>query len=709
MRNNSTSSPPSLYSNINPPWSDTPIETPSDDTLQRDGFASFLSNHFNNSWQATSSSVTGVIGPWGSGKTSAINLTKHHLVESESEWSIGDFTPWVTSDTDILLDEFYKTLISAMPKNISRKYKKLLGRFLLSTSPLVKDIPLGNSISASVSQIGKKLTELPPWRKVFTDLSKEMLKEKRRILIVVDDIDRLNLKELTTLLKCIRLIGRLPGVNYVLLYDEQSIYSTLAGLSNTEKENLSGAETYLQKIIQHPIYLPPLTLFQREVHIRKTWEIALERYSAHAKESSFTDIVNILPHITSLITTPRQLSRLRTTLLRDIARLDGQDYDIRDAFILAVTQEASPSIYSRIYDNRSILISRQTGIAGLFENDTHIDSNYLFRQVADDKRFAIKNILEIAFPNLTDNSRRPHIGDCRVADPGYFDRYFTWSISETDISNTRVLDALKKTGNGDVDPLSSMLANENIAERIIGIIVDPDNSANTPEEALNYMKACSISLPSLSTSSNAFASPRSRIESWIVQLGKYVGENLENNESLSTKLEQVMLNSPIEVSTMLFVELSKIDTPSSSEQVSLVQLLSNLEDAIRSECECLILAHLSAGDYASLESRELTPFSFLAHTGVSDTFREQLHNGVVEGKFTVETIASRCLNVWHTMGQPEKNNSGFIEGVDSELWNAFNPNVDDDIFFSTKLENSISAHDISWKNRRLYSRGRFLK
>lgn len=329
--------------------------------------------------------------------------------------------------------------------------------------------------------------------------------------------------------------------------------------------------------------------------------------------------------------------------------------------------------------------------------------------MADDKRFAIKNILEIAFPNLTDNSRRPHIGDCRVADPGYFDRYFTWSISETDISNTRVLDALKKTGNGDVDPLSSMLANENIAERIIGIIVDPDNSANTPEEALNYMKACSISLPSLSTSSNAFASPRSRIESWIVQLGKYVGENLENNESLSTKLEQVMLNSPIEVSTMLFVELSKIDTPSSSEQVSLVQLLSNLEDAIRSECECLILAHLSAGDYASLESRELTPFSFLAHTGVSDTFREQLHNGVVEGKFTVETIASRCLNVWHTMGQPEKNNSGFIEGVDSELWNAFNPNVDDDIFFSTKLENSISAHDISWKNRRLYSRGRFLK
>ena len=707
MQNLPTPLPHTLCFSGNPTWSDTPIETPSADTLDRNNFALFLSGHIEQSWQSTSSSVTGLIGPWGSGKTSAINLTKRHLTERKSGWIVEEFTPWVTSDTEALLDEFYKTLTSTMPKSITKKYKEKFGRFLLSTAPLAKDIPLGNSISTSARIIGTKLVDLPPWRKVFSDLSEVMLKERRKTLIIVDDIDRLSLKELTTLLKCIRLIGRLPGVNYVLSYDERSIYSILAGASDNKRRGTGEAETYLQKIIQHPIYLPPLTIFQRETHIRQTWNIALNRYPAHIKESSITDVIDILPYVTSVINTPRQLARLRSTFLRDIARLNEQDYDIRDAFILAVTQEASPSTYSRIYDNRSALTSSRTGIEEMFEKGAHVDCDYLFQQLDGDKHVAIKKILEIAFPNLVDGSRRSHTGGCRVADPGYFDRYFIWSISETDISNARVLDALKKAGEGDVDPLSSMLADEKIAERIIGIVVDPDNSANTPEEALNYIKACMISLPFLSTSSDAFASPRSRIESWIIRLGKYVGENLENNEPLSTQFKQVLLSDPIEMSVILFDELSTLDTFSGSERHNLAQLLSNLEGDIRSKCEYFILTHLSAGDAAPLESSKLAPFSFLARTGVSDTFRQKLHNGVVEGKFTAETIASRCLNVWHSTGQPHNIASGFIEGVDLVLWDAFNPNVDDDDFFSTTTDNSVNVHNISWENRRLYSHGRF--
>ena len=161
------------------------------------------------------------------------------------------------------------------------------------------------------------------------------------------------------------------------------------------------------------------------------------------------------------------------------------------------------------------------------------------------------------------------------------------------------------------------------------------------------------------------------------------------------------------MSVILFDELSTLNTSSGSERYNLAQLLSNLEGDIRSKCEYFILTHLSSGDAAPLESSKLAPFSFLARTGVSDTFRQKLHNGVVEGKFTAETIASRCLNVWHSTGQPHNITSGFIEGVDLVLWDAFNPNVDDDEFFSTNTDNSVNVHNISWENRRLYSHGRF--
>lgn len=48
----------------------------------------------------------------------------------------------------------------------------------------------------------------------------------------------------------VRLLGRLPRVNYLLAYDRKSTINTLRNALGTGR---SGAEDYLEKIVQYPL------------------------------------------------------------------------------------------------------------------------------------------------------------------------------------------------------------------------------------------------------------------------------------------------------------------------------------------------------------------------------------------------------------------------------------------------------------------------
>ena len=49
--------------------------------------------------------IVGVLGPWGSGKTSFINLARNELRASDTP--VLDFNPWMFSGTADLVDRFF--------------------------------------------------------------------------------------------------------------------------------------------------------------------------------------------------------------------------------------------------------------------------------------------------------------------------------------------------------------------------------------------------------------------------------------------------------------------------------------------------------------------------------------------------------------------------------------------------------------------------
>ena len=61
----------------------------------------------------------GVIGEWGSGKSTIINFAKQELKDTKDLIIIDDFDPWTINSEDALILAMYNTIIENLGENIS--------------------------------------------------------------------------------------------------------------------------------------------------------------------------------------------------------------------------------------------------------------------------------------------------------------------------------------------------------------------------------------------------------------------------------------------------------------------------------------------------------------------------------------------------------------------------------------------------------------
>jgi predicted KAP-like P-loop ATPase len=82
----------------------------------------------------------------------------------------------------------------------------------------------------------------------------ELLKtEERRIVVVIDDLDRLMPQEVREMIALVKSLGDLPYVVYLLVFDEGVVRDSLSGPERSQGPG------YLEKLVQAPFDLPPPT------------------------------------------------------------------------------------------------------------------------------------------------------------------------------------------------------------------------------------------------------------------------------------------------------------------------------------------------------------------------------------------------------------------------------------------------------------------
>ena len=279
---------------------DNPITNPSDDVLGRQEAA----NSFAQSvlrLDASQGAVVGVFGPWGSGKTSFLHLMKHELAGESVH--ILDFNPWMFSGMEQLIERFFVELSNQLkgPKHrdlrrTGRALKEygdafraatgkikwsvvavvlwvigaigptgeLLGIQTLWTIHLIVLVSGGvlgvvsvalKILGASLLHRHKSICELR--KKVNTSLCKS----KKRVVVVLDDVDRLAPNEIRDVFKLVRLTASFPKLVYVVACDHSQVARALCQLG-------ADGTHYLEKIIQVPFNLPQIPAYKLEEQIR---------------------------------------------------------------------------------------------------------------------------------------------------------------------------------------------------------------------------------------------------------------------------------------------------------------------------------------------------------------------------------------------------------------------------------------------------------
>ena len=294
---------------------DRPITKESEDRFSRGRFAGALVQQITEA-PRDESFVIGLNGPWGSGKTSVLNLVEANLSKS-SDFKVLKFNPWLFSGTEQLVGAFFHEIAEQLKLKSDNSLKKVgdvLEEYCDLLSP-IGYVPVAGQGFSYVLGAGKGLGKFFNWKasKKGTSLMDKkhqievvLKKTNFRFVVIIDDIDRLEQNEVREIMRLVRLVGDFPNITYLLAFDRPTVEAFL-------EEKGSTGRAYLEKIIQVNFDLPILRESDLVQFLAKGIEDILNSVGAIVTDNQ--ELVNVF-HICikDLFNTPRDVKRYLNSL-----------------------------------------------------------------------------------------------------------------------------------------------------------------------------------------------------------------------------------------------------------------------------------------------------------------------------------------------------------------------------------------------------------
>ncbi len=476
---------------------DEPINNFEDDILGREEFAKNLAESLTE-WKEKKSLVIGLFGKWGSGKTSVLNLTKKYLKENENKTKkdnpiLVDFNPWGYSETDDLLSPFISQIKAAVDeregnkffKKVSEKFNnyllvinkshpvKTISSMLKNFSILLVFMGLNSTFGilgkwASVSWIGsvafilafvlwiikiiiKKNSIKKSLLVIKQEINDILTTNNIRLIIIIDDIDRLTSSEIKQIFRIIRVNADFPNTIYLLAFDRNTVEKSL----DVQKE-ISG-HYYLEKIINIEYDLPGISQFKLEKYFKNSLEkliSVLPDNTANIFETDKKKWSQIHSMIISELSSIRNIKRYFNSIsfkINQFIKENVLEINLVDFLGIELIRLKYPDCYSFIRDNKQWFISDKMlkDELGAKEKGTYAkwykDNVQKFGSTTKEKN-NINTIITEIFPitffgskNIPISSTSQPANDvtCSIASERFFDIYFDHisSISDEECSN----------------------------------------------------------------------------------------------------------------------------------------------------------------------------------------------------------------------------------------------------------------------------------
>jgi hypothetical protein len=679
-------------------WSDDPISRRSQDALGRVAYADRAADLIARSHTWESSVVFGLTGPWGSGKSSLVEMITESLLDNHEQWTVARFTPWATSDVTGLLAEFYAALSQALPPKRSESFRKAAGALAQVAAPAAKLIPYaGEALSAVVREGGERITESPPWQESFKKAADELKQLSVPVLVVADDVDRLQTGELLALLKVVRLLGRFPGVQYLLAYDEQTLFRSLQSASLVGIGNRA-AERFMEKIVQYPLMVPPLLSHQLisrlESGITRTLADSGRQDIGTSRLSRVADVLQ------SQLSTPRAIDRFLAQLRHHLPMVDQEEIDDVDVILLTVLRVAFPTVYGELPRWRSVLLKGHTGE---IKHGTHTleyepaDWAPLVAPVPPDDRADAEELLVTLFPKLRSKGVISYSGDepRRICHEDYFDRYFAIGIPAHDVSDAEVLAAVTAAAEGQGEGLRALLLSPDRSRAYLALSkAIRVNVPSTPAKRLELLRVLAGLADDLDHSAMRWFSASERAMVWMSEILLQLG---------STVSAENVHDAIADASTLVQLRIWWTSSPRLDSLPESPSWTTAVNDRLTGAAIESFMANLLADDGASRDDPAGFYACFATARGGETKLLSRIESALKAGNISIAGLAARVVSTRTPMGVPDATSE--LSDFDNELWKVLAPDRNDP-WYDLPIEASVDKDDVSWSNRRRYAQGR---
>ena len=375
------------------------------------GMGNFVTSLFNEviNENAEKGLIISVCGDWGSGKTSIKNTLLSRIDKHNSELHKDDmlnvliFDPWQVPPSDDITKYFLSELSNSIPGSQGLKMLRYLNvkiekdslDLIIRILILLFGASFFTSIASAFHNVNKLILFL--WLSAIIlvivflpkllgallenkfssiNIARKEIEEKlenKKLLVVIDDIDRLPTDEIPRIIRLIKSVCNFHNIIYLVFWQRSVIEAALSirNMANPNDETVKGAE-YLKKIVQIEMEVPKISRKKLVEMLSKSISeifnyfnlpkgisldcVRIERFIKMGLKNNLSGIRDIKRFIASfIISFPRILDEGNPII------------DVTDFILLELVKVFDNPFYHLIHANKDILISNEEIIVANIE------------------------------------------------------------------------------------------------------------------------------------------------------------------------------------------------------------------------------------------------------------------------------------------------------------------------------------------------------
>ncbi len=319
----------------------------------------------------------GVYGDWGSGKSSLVEMILKSYENNDdflcikfNGWLFEDYEDAKTALLGTIIDKIKeKRTLTTKAKDGVKKLLKNINYLDLASKGLKHGLDfmltggLGTIADITISQVASKLKStgqevndeeikkilestfskeevrknLREFQNDFEDLLKET--KIKKLVVFIDELDRCNHDTILETLEAIRLFLFTKGTSFIIGADERQVmYAVGKRFPEVKGNHLDIGKEYLEKMIQYPVKIPQLGIYEMEFYITSL-------FLQETFKNEYSEVIEFLK-------SEREQNFIKFEISYDLIKNKFQDIDedkLKD--VISVSKQLSSVLSNKLNGN----------------------------------------------------------------------------------------------------------------------------------------------------------------------------------------------------------------------------------------------------------------------------------------------------------------------------------------------------------------------